>query len=117
MGPMDCPHCGLVNPPDAQRCDCGYDFTTKTLKEPHGRSDIVLHPPKYFHTSQKVQIKIDCEACSHVYTRTECFGFTGSTVSEATRGLREKLGSPLHLNYAQIHFASVAAFVAGWRSS
>ena len=22
-----------------------------------------------------------------------------------------------HLNYAQIHFASVAAFVAGWRSS
>ena len=23
----------------------------------------------------------------------------------------------LHLNYAQIHFASVAAFVAGWRSS
>ena len=24
---------------------------------------------------------------------------------------------PFHLNYAQIHFASVAAFVAGWRSS
>ena len=23
----------------------------------------------------------------------------------------------LYLNYAQIHFASVAAFVAGWRSS
>ena len=23
----------------------------------------------------------------------------------------------IHLNYAQIHFASVAAFVAGWRSS
>ena len=23
----------------------------------------------------------------------------------------------LNLNYAQIHFASVAAFVAGWRSS
>ena len=23
---MDCPECGLVNPPIAQRCDCGYDF-------------------------------------------------------------------------------------------
>jgi hypothetical protein len=22
----DCPRCRLVNPPDAQRCDCGYDF-------------------------------------------------------------------------------------------
>ena len=25
--------------------------------------------------------------------------------------------NPFNLNYAQIHFASVAAFVAGWRSS
>ncbi len=23
---MVCPHCHLVNPPDAWRCDCGYDF-------------------------------------------------------------------------------------------
>lgn len=23
---MDCPACGLLNPPEAQRCDCGYDF-------------------------------------------------------------------------------------------
>ena len=23
---MECPHCGLINPPEAQRCDCGYDF-------------------------------------------------------------------------------------------
>ena len=21
-----CPNCGLINPPEAQRCDCGYDF-------------------------------------------------------------------------------------------
>ena len=26
--PKDCPRCHLVNPPDAQRCDCGYDFVT-----------------------------------------------------------------------------------------
>ena len=29
---MDCPHCKLVNPPTAKRCDCGYDFETKTLE-------------------------------------------------------------------------------------
>jgi hypothetical protein len=23
---MDCPRCGRLNPPEAQRCDCGYDF-------------------------------------------------------------------------------------------
>ena len=35
---MDCPRCGLINPETAQRCDCGYDFTTKTLEEPYDRS-------------------------------------------------------------------------------
>jgi hypothetical protein len=24
---MDCPSCGLTNPPEAPRCDCGYDFS------------------------------------------------------------------------------------------
>ena len=23
---MKCPHCGLLNPPGARRCDCGWDF-------------------------------------------------------------------------------------------
>jgi hypothetical protein len=30
---MKCPHCGLFNPESAQRCDCGFDFQSKTLKE------------------------------------------------------------------------------------
>lgn len=28
---MDCPNCKLVNPPNALRCDCGYDFATGAL--------------------------------------------------------------------------------------
>src|SRR5262245_58368307 len=27
MNPLECPDCGLLNPPGAMRCDCGYDFT------------------------------------------------------------------------------------------
>jgi hypothetical protein len=28
---QDCPFCGLVNPPEAQRCDCGYDFNARRV--------------------------------------------------------------------------------------
>ena len=27
-----CPACSLVNPPNAARCDCGYDFGTGTIE-------------------------------------------------------------------------------------
>ncbi len=27
---MECPHCRLVNPTDAKRCDCGHEFGTPT---------------------------------------------------------------------------------------
>ncbi len=29
---MKCPICQLENPPDALRCDCGYDFPSGTMK-------------------------------------------------------------------------------------
>ena len=30
---MSCPSCRLINPPSAARCDCGYDFSTGTVKQ------------------------------------------------------------------------------------
>jgi len=40
--PMNCPNCGLINPPTAQRCDCGYDFVDRRQKQP-------LLPPSRSH--------------------------------------------------------------------
>jgi hypothetical protein len=31
---MKCTRCGLINPPSALRCDCGYDFATQTVEAP-----------------------------------------------------------------------------------
>ena len=30
---QDCPKCGLINPPDAQRCDCGWDFVARRQEQ------------------------------------------------------------------------------------
>ena len=38
---MDCPRCKLVNPDTAKRCDCGYDFETKTVE-----NQVVTAEPK-----------------------------------------------------------------------
>src|SRR4051812_30138947 len=31
---QECPKCGLVNPPTATRCDCGYDFASRQVVGP-----------------------------------------------------------------------------------
>jgi hypothetical protein len=33
--PKDCPKCGLLSPPEAERCDCGYDFVASQMKRPY----------------------------------------------------------------------------------
>jgi hypothetical protein len=49
---QECPHCGLFSPDSAGRCDCGYDFATRTLEssylakhivQKHGGLDNMLH--------------------------------------------------------------------------
>jgi hypothetical protein len=41
-----CPLCGLVNPLEGMRCDCGYDFTSRTaaslLLEKTGQRNMVI---------------------------------------------------------------------------
>jgi hypothetical protein len=39
-GALKCPNCGLINPPTAERCDCGYDFVSKTIEEPYFKEPI-----------------------------------------------------------------------------
>jgi hypothetical protein len=34
---MQCPKCHLINPETAQRCDCGYDFGSGTMKDSYAR--------------------------------------------------------------------------------
>jgi hypothetical protein len=43
---VNCPRCRLVNPPTAERCDCGYDFAAGLMKEPYIR-------PKYGDSSHE----------------------------------------------------------------
>lgn len=37
---MICPACKLESPPNAQRCDCGYDFVSRRLGPPYGQARV-----------------------------------------------------------------------------
>lgn len=39
---MRCPNCSLINADSALRCDCGYDFAAKQMKESFAQSPIFL---------------------------------------------------------------------------
>ena len=34
---MQCPNCKLLNPPTALRCDCGYDFPSRSMKASYAK--------------------------------------------------------------------------------
>lgn len=37
---MNCPRCGLVNPAEAQRCDCGWDFQSHTVETAYFKQEL-----------------------------------------------------------------------------
>jgi hypothetical protein len=55
---MECPRCGLFNPPEAQRCDCGYDFAKGTVERAYFRQAL----PKQMKTSLLVIILLNLVA-------------------------------------------------------
>jgi hypothetical protein len=47
---MQCPRCNLLNQPNAERCDCGYDFIRKAVLKPYAAA-----PPDRPLTLEEVQ--------------------------------------------------------------
>src|SRR5262245_33960955 len=44
----DCPKCGLLNPPSAQRCDCGYDFDRRQMERSYVEPKQLRRPAAAF---------------------------------------------------------------------
>ena len=42
---MECPRCRLLNPDEALRCDCGYDFVAKAMMESYSDAERRRRPP------------------------------------------------------------------------
>ena len=53
---MNCPRCGLINPETAQRCDCGYDFISKSVQESYLTSTPITSPSKIAIGAQAVAL-------------------------------------------------------------
>lgn len=39
MAIQECPNCKLINPENAIRCDCGYNFKTRSVIHPAGQTE------------------------------------------------------------------------------
>jgi len=53
---MNCPRCGLINPGTAERCDCGYDFISKSVQESYLTSTPSTSPSKIAIGAQVVAV-------------------------------------------------------------
>jgi hypothetical protein len=49
---MECPLCKLENPPDAIRCDCGYDFSNGTFSESKASNGVLTTYSRRIHSKE-----------------------------------------------------------------
>ena len=69
MGGIKCPRCGLFNPDTAQRCDCGYDFETRTVNSAYFKQEL----PREFKTYLILTITLNV-AASAIAVASGAFG-------------------------------------------
>jgi hypothetical protein len=58
---VDCPKCGLLSPESAQRCDCGYDFVERVVKESYleaERRRVIGDPAAFIRERGRRDIKL-----------------------------------------------------------
>ena len=109
---MKCPRCGLLNPDSARRCDCKYDFETRTI------SPSWPSPPFFPVSTQKFIVLSICTF--GIYERYWCYqnwkrvkSATGENFSPLWRAVFSPLwGFSL---FRQVHDRAVSEKVAvGW---
>ena len=61
---MKCPRCGLFNPESAQRCDCGYDFETRSVDKAYFSQGL----PKSIKTFLAIAIIGNIVSCLEIFT-------------------------------------------------
>ena len=52
---MNCPTCGLINPDTALRCDCGYDFASREVKDSYlSKTELESRRPSFPKSRRKL---------------------------------------------------------------
>jgi hypothetical protein len=79
---VDCPNCKLINPPDTEWCDCGYNFNTQSVRYCRDKTPKLERAIEGFFTGfasgvssarEKHSDRMICPHCQergHVTTRT-----------------------------------------------
>jgi hypothetical protein len=61
---MDYQRCGLINPPTAQRIDCGYDSLRRKVETPYCPQAFPENPGYRLQYTRRGRLKIEPEAPS-----------------------------------------------------